>query len=271
MTAPDPAAAPAIPRPAASVLLVRAGGESGLQVYMIRRNKGMRFLGGWYAFPGGKVDPADAAPELVARCRGTGPDEAERLLPPPDNVPPIAFWISAARELCEETGCLMACDQGGGALDFGDPIVAAGIERVRGGLMASDAPLAALLAREGWHLDLGALRYLSHFITPPTSPIRFTARFFLAPVPAGQQPQLFTEESSEAFWIDPAHGVQRYEAGEMPRAEPASSGLRYLAEFRSIETLWAAHADGRHKFHGIDDRLIAAGMRLAPRPGRPAP
>ena len=269
MTTPEPAAAPAVPRPAASVLLVRDGGPSGLQVYMIRRNKGMRFLGGWYAFPGGKVDAADAAPDLVARCHGMAPDEAARVLAPPDGIAPIAFWITAARELCEETGCLMACDPSGRTLVPDDAAVAAGIDRVRAGLMA-EAPLAPLLEREGWHLDLGPLRYLSHFITPPTSPIRFTARFFLAPVPAGQEPQLFTEETSEGFWIDPAEGVQRYEAGEMPMAEPASSGLRYLAEFRSIETLWAAHADGRHKFHGIDDRLIAAGMRLAARPGRPA-
>ncbi len=261
--------APVVPRPAASVLLVRSGGASGVEVYMIRRNKGMRFLGGYYAFPGGKVDAADAAPELVARCHGMAPDEAARVLPPPDGIAPIAFWITAARELCEETGCLMVCDPSGRALVAEDARVADGIERVRAGLMEA-APLAPLLEREGWHLDLGPLRYLSHFITPPTSPIRFTARFFLAPVPAGQEPRLFTEETSEGFWIDPAAGVERYEAGEMPMAEPASSGLCYLAGFGSVDALWTAHADGRHKFHGIDDRLIAAGMKLAPRPGRPA-
>ena len=43
----------------------------------------------------------------------------------------------------------------------------------------------------------------------------------------------------------------------MPMAEPASSGLRYLAEFESVEALWEAHADGRHKFHGIVDRIDA--------------
>jgi ribonuclease/clavin/mitogillin len=270
VTTPVPGGPPAVPRPAASVLLVRSAGPSGIQVYMIRRNKGMRFLGGWYAFPGGKVDAGDAAPDLVARCHGVGPDEASRLLPEPEGVPSIAFWVTAARELCEETGCLMACDGTGRALAAGEPPVDAGIERVRVGLMSSEAPLAALLAREDWRLDLAPLRYLSHFITPPSSPIRFTARFFLSPVPAGQEPRLFTEETSEGFWINPAEGVARYEAGEMSMAEPGSSGLRYLAEFSDLPSLWAAHADRRHKFHGIDDRLIAAGMRLAPRPGRPA-
>jgi hypothetical protein len=40
--------APVAPKPAASVLLVRAGAGSPLEVYMIRRQKGMRFLGGYY-------------------------------------------------------------------------------------------------------------------------------------------------------------------------------------------------------------------------------
>ena len=238
---------------------------------MVRRSKDMRFLGGWYAFPGGKVDAEDGALDLLSRCRGLTADDAAQILPPPDGIPSIAFWITAARELLEETGVLMACDEAGRALDGASPGLPARVERVRLALMASEAPLVELLAREGWCLDLSPLRYLSHFITPPTSPIRFTARFFLAPVPAGQEPQLFTEEASEGFWIDPAEGVKRYEAGEMPMAEPGSSGLRYLAHFSAVEALWAAHADGRHKFHGIDDRLIAAGLRLAPRPGARPP
>ena len=46
---------------------------------MIRRQKSMRFLGGFYAFPGGKVDPEDGAPDILARCRGISEAEAGRL------------------------------------------------------------------------------------------------------------------------------------------------------------------------------------------------
>src|SRR2546428_576637 len=52
---------PVDPKPAASVVLVREalpGSPEPLEVYMIRRNRNMRFLGGYYAFPGGKVDLA---------------------------------------------------------------------------------------------------------------------------------------------------------------------------------------------------------------------
>jgi 8-oxo-dGTP pyrophosphatase MutT (NUDIX family) len=71
---------PAIPKPAASVLLVRESETAarGLDVYMIRRNRRMKFLGGYYAFPGGKVDPADDDPGVLARVRGITADDAAR-------------------------------------------------------------------------------------------------------------------------------------------------------------------------------------------------
>ena len=252
---------PAEPKPASSVLLVRAGSQSPAEVYMIRRQKSMRFLGGFYAFPGGKVDPEDGAPDILARCRGLTEVEAGRLVPSEHGMPALAFWVAAARELLEETGVLPACDETGRAV-----VPAERIEALRAAHMAKRAPLAALLASEGWYLDLGPFRYLSHFITPPSSPIRFSARFFLAPVPAGQSPRLFHEEASESFWIAPAEGFRRHRSGEWAMAEPADSGLGYLAQFDGLDAVWAAHADGRHKFHGILDRVQAAGVEIHRRP-----
>jgi len=263
---------PAAPSPAASVLLVRPGRDVPLEVYMIRRQKSMRFLGGFYAFPGGKVEVADAAMGAIARCRGIDAASAERAITAADGVPGIAFWIAAARELLEETGILVGQDEGGRPIDCQDPAVARRVDALRGAVMAPAAAFDDLLASEGWYLDLAALRYLSHFITPPSSPIRFSARFFLAPVPPGQAPRLYREEASEGIWITPAEGYRRFGRGEMPMAEPAYSGLAYLSEFESLETLWAAHVDGRHKIHGINDRLDAAGLRIPRRaPGAGAP
>src|SRR5438093_1124176 len=103
--------------------------------------------------------------------------------------------------------------------------------------------------------DLRLLRYLSHFTTPTSSPIRFAARFFLGPTPRGQEPRLFTEETSEGFWIAPGEGYRRFLAGDMKMAEPAEYGLAYLSQFASLADLLAAHYDRRHKFQGIADRL----------------
>ncbi|MGH3745274.1 MAG: NUDIX hydrolase [Mycobacteriales bacterium] len=46
------------PRDAATVVLVRDG-ETGLEVWLLRRVRTMVFAAGAYVFPGGKVDPAD--------------------------------------------------------------------------------------------------------------------------------------------------------------------------------------------------------------------
>jgi 8-oxo-dGTP pyrophosphatase MutT (NUDIX family) len=238
-------------------MLVRAAPAAApepIEVYMIRRQKGMKFLGGYYAFPGGKVDAADGAAQSLAQCRGLSPEQAERVFPG-DGRPALAYWVTAVRELLEETGLLVACDAGGRHLDVGGVAGAAAVERCRKALMAGEAPFTELLAREGWYCDLRSFRYISHFITPRTSPIRFSARFFLCPLPEGQAPRLFTEETSEGFWIPPGEGYRRCRAREMAMAEPAEYGLGYLAQFDSLDEVWTAHADGRHKFHGIIDRI----------------
>jgi 8-oxo-dGTP pyrophosphatase MutT (NUDIX family) len=245
---------PVAPRPAASVLLVRAGERAPLEVFMVRRSKAMRFMAGYYAFPGGKVDPADAAPELLARCRGLAPSDAAAVVPMLDGVEPLAFWIAAARELLEEAGVLLAVDDHGAPVDVRAPGTAPRVEAMRRALLAGE-PLATLLDGAGWYLDLAPFRYLSHFITPPSSPIRFTARFFLSPLPPGQAALHGEEEASEGFWIDPVDGYARFRRGEMPMADPAESALGYLAAFDDLDALWAAHTDGRHKLHGILDRM----------------
>ena len=48
---------------------------------------------------------------------------------------------------------------------------------------------------------------------------------------------------------------RRFIAGTMKMAEPAEYGLGYLTQLTSLDELWAAHADGRYKFHGIARRV----------------
>jgi 8-oxo-dGTP pyrophosphatase MutT (NUDIX family) len=204
----------------------------------------MKFLGGFYAFPGGKVDTADHEDLALARTRGVNAGDAARCFT--DGVRPIAYWVTAARELLEETGVLLACDAAGRPVDVAQDAIDACRRDVMDGVAFGDA-----LARRDWFCDLRVLRYLSHFTTPPRSPIRFTARFFLCPLPAGQAPRLFTEETSEGFWIAPAEAYWRFVDDQMAMAEPAEYALAYLAQFGSLDELWAAHGDGRARFEGI--------------------
>src|SRR5216684_5798463 len=82
---------PAAVRPAATVVLHRRGAE-GLEVFWVRRGEQLKFAGGFYAFPGGRVDVAAAEVPLL---HAAGLDAAEAPCLP-----------AAARELFEETGVL---------------------------------------------------------------------------------------------------------------------------------------------------------------------
>jgi len=62
--------APAVPRPAATVILLRRGGkhaERGLEVLLVQRNPEARFMPGVWVFPGGAVDSADGDGEAAHR------------------------------------------------------------------------------------------------------------------------------------------------------------------------------------------------------------
>ena len=226
---------------------------------MIRRARDMRFLGGYYAFPGGKVDLPDRGHEALARTRGLSREAAARALGDTmDEVPALAYWIAAVREVFEETGVLLARDSDDQLVAASAPEVATRLEGHRRALVRGERSFTQILLAEGWAADLEPLRYLCQFVTPPASPIRFSARFFLCPVPPGQGPRLIAEEASEGFWVDPAEAHRRFQDGEWPMAEPAEYGTQYLAQFESYDAVWRHHADGRPKFHGIIDRLDAA-------------
>jgi 8-oxo-dGTP pyrophosphatase MutT (NUDIX family) len=62
---------PAVPRPAATVILLRRGGmhaERGLQILLVRRNPEARFMPGIWVFPGGAVDRDDGDGEAAHRA-----------------------------------------------------------------------------------------------------------------------------------------------------------------------------------------------------------
>ena len=79
------------PRPASTVVLI----DDSLRVYLTKRPKTMKFMGGYYVFPGGKVENEDFI---------TGLDQRSHLNTPLDH----SYYVAAARELFEEIGILLA-------------------------------------------------------------------------------------------------------------------------------------------------------------------
>ena len=85
---------PAPARPAATILLLRRGGKHAdrrLEVLLVKRNEGARFMPGVWVFPGGRVE----ADELITGVSGAETDtDADEL----------AHRAAAIRELAEEAG-----------------------------------------------------------------------------------------------------------------------------------------------------------------------
>src|SRR5947209_13395611 len=86
--------APAVPRPAATVLLLREA-PGAVEVLMTRRHAELAVLGGSWVFPGGVVEPEDAPAAgydalgtiRVAACRETFEEAGVLLALGPDGSP----------------------------------------------------------------------------------------------------------------------------------------------------------------------------------------
>ncbi|SEA53401.1 NUDIX hydrolase [Rubrimonas cliftonensis] len=157
--------APAIPRDAASLILVRSDGGAP-RVLMGQRGAGARFMPSKFVFPGGALDAADAHPSIGGGLR---PACARRLAlsPAPEQGAGhgLALARAAVRETFEEAGLALGTAEAGVA----ERAVAAP-EAWRGFLAMGLAPAT------------GRLRFIFRAVTPPTRPVRFDARFFLADV-----------------------------------------------------------------------------------------
>jgi 8-oxo-dGTP pyrophosphatase MutT (NUDIX family) len=231
---------PATPVDAASVILLRDGGDNGdggggPQVYMLRRQRTMAFASGMYVFPGGRVDPRDAGPDVP--WTGPGPGYFAAKLSTSEPLA-RALVCAAVRETFEESGVLLA-DRPGvqtGGFDTGD----AEWEADRRALLDRTLAFSDLLVRRGLVLRSDLLRCWAHWITPDGAPLRYDTRFFVAAVPAGQRTRDVGGEYDEVTWVRPADAVEAWSEGAMPMLPPTLRTLAELASYGSVEEVLAA-------------------------------
>jgi endoribonuclease LACTB2 len=206
-----PRATPATARPrdAAAVILFRRTPE-GPELFWLKREKQLRFAGGFYAFPGGAVDPGDAA---VAVEGAEGAD--------------TAFIAAAARELLEEAGVLIAAGAEG--------LAASELGAMRRDLIDKKQTFQELLAARGLRIRRADFREAGRWITPASSPVRFDARFFLVEPPERAAPEIWPGEVSDGGWIRPAEALERWAQGTALLHPPILHALRVFQSFTTID------------------------------------
>lgn len=197
------------PKPASTVILM----DQQDRVYLTRRPKTMKFLGGFFVFPGGAVDKEDN----VSKCEYIKNWDSNASLN-------HAHFIAAARELFEEVGVLIARKDDGSSVQL-EHEKALEYRRL---LVQGKMPFIQLLQQEGLYLNLESLTYFGSFTTPEDNPYRFETRFFLAQLPEGQSPEPDNYEIEEAFWTTPSEALLAYEKGELPMVPPTILSLRTI-------------------------------------------
>ena len=90
---------PSMPRPSASVVLLRRGGKHGdraLEVLLLKRSEEAKFMPGVWVFPGGGVDPGDGEGEAGHRACAVREleEEAGIALPAEEELVLFSRWIT---------------------------------------------------------------------------------------------------------------------------------------------------------------------------------
>jgi 8-oxo-dGTP pyrophosphatase MutT (NUDIX family) len=205
-------------REAASVILLRSAGK-GFELFLLRRHRGASFMASSYVFPGGATEPNEDA------------------------------RTAAARELFEEAGVLLARDSGDSAAETLELLTQ---ERMRAKILAG-SPADAILRLAGLAWSTDVLVPWSHWITPSIEPKRFSARFFVTEMPAGQVPQFDATETVDQVWVTPHQALAR--ANELALPPPQVRTCWELAQLPTIADVLAAARKRAEEPHPIMPRL----------------
>ncbi len=222
------------PKHASTVLLIRPDPDGKFEILLTRRPNEMKFLGGFYVFPGGSVGPEDRSEKTLRRCRGLSAPEARKILG--DDLSPelsLAHWVAVIRELFEEVGILLCVTESGAAPDVKD---GERLEKKRQALVAGTLDFGSFLDAENLFCDLARAVYFSHRVTPEFYPMRFDTRFYLASLPTGQTALSRSEEVADSLWTTPQLALKEANRS-LPLLPPTTTMLQNLCAYDSWESL----------------------------------
>jgi hypothetical protein len=179
---------------------------------------------------------------------------------PPEQA--IGHFVGGIRETFEEARVLLAVDRSGSPVS-NDEVDAAHTALSRMGWLQ-------MLVERDWFLDLGQLRYFSHWITPKVAPRRFSARFFIARAPVSQVASFDAFETTDGQWFTADGALEAHVARKLVLPPPQ---LRTLMQLREIDSVKHMLEHAAHRpvpavepvfITGDPPRLVLEGDELHP-------
>jgi len=229
----------AIPKKAATVILLREREIEGFEVFLLKRHEKSSFMGGNFVYPGGRVDREDGSSEICPLCKGITPEEARQVLG--GSISPeegFAHWIAGIRELFEEAGVLLAYDQKGDLFQVKDLSQREKFSNYRELLQKGKITISQLGQEEDLLFALDQLHYYAHWITPEARSERFDTRFFLAHYPLGQEATHDQKETTAGVWLTPRKALEENLDGEVFLAPPTLKTLEDLSRFETVDDVF---------------------------------
>jgi len=228
----------ALPRFASTVVLVRPDANGEFDVLLTRRPPQMRFMGGFYVFPGGTVLDSDYSPKVLERCRGLSGEQARSILGNRHAADvALGHWVAVVRELYEEVGILLCEAESGGPIDLRVEKAKRRLELRRQAVVREELSFGDFLESEKLHCDLSQMIYFLHRVTPDFYPMRFDTRFYLATLPLHQVALQRSEEVTESLWISPEEALSRGYRDDFPMLPPTTTVLADLAQLQTWDRL----------------------------------
>ena len=174
--------------PSATLLLLRER-ASRLEVLMLKRRADLAFMGGLWAFPGGRSEEEDRQhADRYVISGGYLESIASRFLDPQGaSLPPQAalqMMMTACRETLEECGVRVERAGAGGRYDF------------------------------------DALTYWAQWVTPSVAQRRYDTRFFALAMPPAASVVVDLSESSEHAWVDVSRAAELDASGAVRVSPP---------------------------------------------------
>jgi len=226
----------AIPKKAATVILLREIKPQGFEVFLLKRHEKSSFMGGNFVYPGGRVDQNDGSSEICSHCKGISPEQAHQILGAPISPEEsLAYWVAGIRELFEEAGVLLAYDQAGTPFVLENSRQREKFLNYRDLLQKGKLTIRQLVEEEKLLLAPDQLHYYAHWITPEARSERFDTRFFLACHPEGQEATYDQKETTIGVWLTPQKALEENLEGNMALSPPTLKTLEDLSRFRSID------------------------------------